>query len=117
MPAYYAMGYLSEILFRVTTIGEHPHAKTPNAGPQAPPIAGAKNERRLLAVACRPWLGRLRHGNVLVRDILQALSSSTLEACLKARYSAILLVIEIGEIPGALIFLIHTVRTMLTFRT
>jgi hypothetical protein len=25
------MGYLSELLFRVTTIGEHPHAKTPNA--------------------------------------------------------------------------------------
>jgi hypothetical protein len=31
MPAYYAMGYLSEVLFRVMTIGEHPHAKTPNA--------------------------------------------------------------------------------------
>jgi len=30
MPAYYAMGYLSEVLFRVTTIVEHPHAKTPN---------------------------------------------------------------------------------------
>jgi len=26
MPAYYAMGYLSGVLF--TTIGEHPHAKT-----------------------------------------------------------------------------------------
>ena len=32
MPAYYAMGYLSGVLFRVTTIGGHPHAKTPNAG-------------------------------------------------------------------------------------
>ena len=31
MPAYYAMGYLSGVLFRVTTIGEHPHVKTPNA--------------------------------------------------------------------------------------
>ena len=29
MPAYYAMGYLSGVLF--TTIREHPHAKTPNA--------------------------------------------------------------------------------------
>ena len=29
----------------------------PNAGPQAPPIAGATQERRLLAVACRPMLG------------------------------------------------------------
>src|SRR5712671_5076925 len=28
-----------------------------NAGPQAPPMAGARNERRLLAVACRPMLG------------------------------------------------------------
>jgi hypothetical protein len=37
----------------------------PNAGPQAPPIAGATEERTLLAVACRPWLGghwrRVRH--------------------------------------------------------
>src|SRR5215510_14770358 len=30
----------------------------PNAGPQAPPIAGARHERRLLTVACRPLLGR-----------------------------------------------------------
>src|SRR5437867_913577 len=29
----------------------------PNAGPQAPPIAAATQERRLLAVACRPMLG------------------------------------------------------------
>src|ERR671922_1073521 len=29
----------------------------PNAGPQAPPMAGARDERRLLAVACRPWFG------------------------------------------------------------
>ena len=29
----------------------------PNAGPQAPPIAVATQERRLLAVACRPMLG------------------------------------------------------------
>ena len=38
------------------------HPKTtgrlkPNAGPQAPPIAGATQERKLLAVACRPTLG------------------------------------------------------------
>ena len=57
MPAYYAIGYLSRVLFRVTTVGEQPHAKTPNAGPQAPPIAKATKERRLLAVACRPMLG------------------------------------------------------------
>jgi len=31
--------------------------RLPNAGPQAPPIAGATQERRLLAVACRPMLG------------------------------------------------------------
>ena len=30
----------------------------PNAGPQAPPMAGARDERRLLAVACRPMLGQ-----------------------------------------------------------
>src|SRR5215475_11619813 len=29
----------------------------PNAGPQEPPMAGARYERRLLAVACRPWFG------------------------------------------------------------
>jgi hypothetical protein len=29
MPGYYAMGYLSGVLF--TPIGEHPHAKTPNS--------------------------------------------------------------------------------------
>jgi hypothetical protein len=28
-----------------------------NAGPQAPPMAGARHEQRLLAVACRPLLG------------------------------------------------------------
>lgn len=33
---------------------------TPNAGPQAPPIAEARYERRLLAVACRPMLGQAR---------------------------------------------------------
>ena len=43
MLAYYAMGYLSGVLFM--TIGEHPHAKTPNATPQARPEAVA--ERRL----------------------------------------------------------------------
>jgi hypothetical protein len=32
----------------------HPKA---NAGPQAPPMAAARYERRLLAVACRPMLG------------------------------------------------------------
>jgi hypothetical protein len=42
MPAYYAMGYLSEILFRGTTIGEHPHAKTPNAGGEPRPKAGVE---------------------------------------------------------------------------
>jgi hypothetical protein len=31
--------------------------KKPNAGPQAPPIAGATQERKLLAVACRPMFG------------------------------------------------------------
>jgi hypothetical protein len=30
----------------------------PNAGLQAPPMAAATEERRLLAVACRPMLGR-----------------------------------------------------------
>ena len=39
MPAYYAMGYLSGVLFRVTTIEEHPRAKTPNAGGEPPPEA------------------------------------------------------------------------------
>jgi hypothetical protein len=29
----------------------------PNAGHQARPIAGARDERRLLGVACMPWLG------------------------------------------------------------
>ena len=29
----------------------------PNAALQAPPIAAARYERRLLAVACTPWLG------------------------------------------------------------
>ena len=29
----------------------------PNATLQAPPIAGARYERRLLAVACKRWLG------------------------------------------------------------
>jgi hypothetical protein len=40
MPAYYAMGYLSEGLYNVPTIGEHPPAKTPNAAPQPRPEAG-----------------------------------------------------------------------------
>ena len=30
--------------------------RKPNAGSQAPPIAGATQERRLLAVACRPMI-------------------------------------------------------------
>src|SRR5262249_3262994 len=34
-----------------------------NAGPQAPPMAEARDERRLLAVACRPMFG-----NVFGRD-------------------------------------------------
>src|SRR5262249_7290794 len=29
-----------------------------NTGPQVPPIAAARDERRLLAVACRPMLGQ-----------------------------------------------------------
>ena len=45
MPADYAMGYLSGVLFSVTTIGEHPHARTPNASAQPLPEAGA--ERKL----------------------------------------------------------------------
>ena len=36
MPAYYAMGYLSGVLCSVTTIKEHPHAKTPNARGEPP---------------------------------------------------------------------------------
>jgi len=56
MPAYYAMGYLSGVLFSVTTTREHPHAKTPNATLQAPPMAAATQERRLLAVACKRLL-------------------------------------------------------------
>ena len=31
--------------------------KKPNARLQAPSIAGARHERRLLTVACKPWLG------------------------------------------------------------
>ena len=31
--------------------------QAPNAGPQAPPIAAARYDRRLSAVACRPMLG------------------------------------------------------------
>ena len=42
MPAYYAMGYLSGVLFKVMTIGEHPHAKTPNAAAQPRLKAGAQ---------------------------------------------------------------------------
>ena len=57
MPAYYAMEYLSEVFFRVTTIGEHPHAKTPNAGAHLLLEAGA--ERTLEAVRCSALLARL----------------------------------------------------------
>src|SRR5713101_704384 len=32
--------------------------ETPNARLQAPPMAGGRNERRLLAVACKPLLGQ-----------------------------------------------------------
>ena len=38
----------------------------PNAGPQAPPIAGATKERRLLAVACRPMLGAVLAGTLKI---------------------------------------------------
>jgi hypothetical protein len=55
MPAYYAMGYLSGVLFSVTTIGEHPHAKTPNAGGEPLPEAGA--QRTLLAVGSSALFG------------------------------------------------------------
>src|SRR5262245_45107661 len=34
--------------------------RNPNARLQAPPIAGATQERRLLAVACKPWFGAAR---------------------------------------------------------
>jgi hypothetical protein len=39
--------------------------RQPNAKPQAPPIAEARNERRLLAVACRPMFGREAHPPLL----------------------------------------------------
>jgi len=61
MPAYYAMGYLSGVLFRVTTTGEYPHAETPNARCQAREIAGARHERRLFPVACTPLFGAVGH--------------------------------------------------------
>ena len=57
MPVYYAMRYLSGVLCSVTTIKEHPHAKTPNARRQAPLEAAATQERRLEAVACTPLFG------------------------------------------------------------
>ncbi len=47
MPAYYAMEYLSGVLSSVTTIGEYPHAKTPNARHKPLPEAGARYERTL----------------------------------------------------------------------
>ena len=56
MPAYYAIGYLSEVLFRVTNIGEYPHAKTPNAGHEprleAEATSGAQAVRRRPARDC-----------------------------------------------------------------
>ncbi len=51
MPAYYAMGYLSGVLFSVTTIGEHPHAKTPNAQAEA----RATPEKPTPANRCPLW--------------------------------------------------------------
>src|SRR4029077_18940720 len=36
----------------------------PNARFQAPPMAAARNERRLLAVACKPWLGAAPGGTL-----------------------------------------------------
>src|SRR5712691_2819222 len=51
MPAYYAMGYLSGVLFSVTTIGEHPHAKTPNAQAEA----RATPEKPTPADRCPLW--------------------------------------------------------------
>jgi hypothetical protein len=48
------MGYLSGVLFNVTTIREYLHGKTPNARRQARLEAGARHERTLEAVACTP---------------------------------------------------------------
>jgi hypothetical protein len=53
----------------------------PNAGPQAPPMAAATQERRLLAVACRPMLGR--GGGWCVgcpSDLLQLFAQHTAES-------------------------------------
>jgi hypothetical protein len=58
MPAYYAMGYLSGVLFSVTTIGEHPHVKTPNARHELLLEAEARDEPTLEAVSSRPFIGR-----------------------------------------------------------
>jgi hypothetical protein len=56
MPVYYAMRYLSGVLCSVTTIKEHPHTKTPNAGGEPRPRAAATQERRLLGVGSSAWL-------------------------------------------------------------
>src|SRR5437870_3504806 len=49
------------VLHHIVISSQRPHADRlllkPNAGRQAPPIARATQERRLLAVACTPWLG------------------------------------------------------------
>ena len=55
MPVYYAMRYLSGVLCSVTTIKEHPHAKTPNACGEPRPEAGA--QRTLEGVGSSAWFG------------------------------------------------------------
>ena len=62
MLAYYAMGYLSRVLFSITTIGEHPHVKTPNAHASAAAgsVGGAEAGGSRLQAIVRPrlWQGR-----------------------------------------------------------
>ena len=43
--------------FSLRHVRQQSYAQQPNARLQAPPRAGARHERRLLAVACKPWLG------------------------------------------------------------
>src|ERR671937_520167 len=49
------------LLFSISSRFSHRHRVTasepPNAALQAPPIAAARYERRLLAVACKRWFG------------------------------------------------------------
>src|SRR5438270_9993778 len=50
----------------------------PNAAPQAPPMAEARHERRLLAVACRPMLGPVPTPKVRVPDVFSPFSTRLL---------------------------------------